>query len=147
MTETIEGKIPAQSILRIIELAAELADDSYEEALQIMLVGVAHLLGELESDCAQIDMDGIRMKITTERLSDASDIRHDAGELPSINWNEMSQRGLVFRINNEILHPLGLALSYNPDNGFSECVCVSPEGGFEYSEALQAEARAKGWIK
>lgn len=40
--------------------------------------------------------------------------------MKSINWNQMSELGLIYKINKDILHPLGLAISRNPDNGFSE---------------------------
>lgn len=147
MTETIEGKIPTKIIKHILDEAINMADSEATEALQILLVATAHLLGELGADNAQIEMGGILMKVSTERVDEDSQSDHDVSELPHINWNEMSSRGLVFRINNEILHPLGLALSYNPDTGASECVYVSPDGGFQYSDELKEEALANGWIK
>ncbi|WP_312156299.1 DUF7415 domain-containing protein [Lelliottia nimipressuralis] len=147
MTETIEGVIPTKAIKRILSEAIYLAEGEATEALQILMVSVAHLLGGLNADTAQIEMDGFLMKITTERVGDEPQSESDISELPCINWNEMSRRGLVFRINHEILHPLGLAVSYNPSTGTSECAYVSPDGGFEYSDELKEEARANGWIK
>lgn len=49
------------------------------------------------------------------------------------SWNELSDMGLIYRINNEILHPLGLAM-YRTGDGNSPGVLVSPDGKFEYSE-------------
>lgn len=51
-----------------------------------------------------------------------------------IDFNEMSKRGLVERINREILHPIGLALCYDPDTGESEGAIVSPDGEWEYRD-------------
>lgn len=36
-----------------------------------------------------------------------------------MNWKELSEKGLVFRINHEILHPPGLAVGYEMTNGVS----------------------------
>lgn len=50
-----------------------------------------------------------------------------------LDWNDMSELGLIVRINTEILHPLGLALSRNPATGASEAVLIAPDGKWEYS--------------
>lgn len=39
----------------------------------------------------------------------------------------MSELGLVERINREICHPLGLAISRNPETGFSEWISVKDQ--------------------
>ncbi|MFY7168332.1 DUF7415 domain-containing protein [Enterobacter cloacae complex sp. XAL002] len=36
-----------------------------------------------------------------------------------MNWKELSEKGLVFIINHEILHPPGLAVGYEMTNGVS----------------------------
>ncbi|ATL98506.1 hypothetical protein LMCDFJHI_00117 [Aeromonas salmonicida] len=74
-----------------------------------------------------------------------------------INWNQVSELGLIVRINREILHPLGLAMTRNPENGVSEMLMVSPDGIWEYDQQLmtnapivsEEEARAKiaAWTK
>ncbi|MCE9969338.1 hypothetical protein LZ620_10050 [Aeromonas salmonicida] len=74
-----------------------------------------------------------------------------------INWNQVSELGLIVRINREILHPLGLAMTRNPENGVSEMLMVSPDGIWEYDQQLmtnapivsEEEARAKiaEWTK
>ncbi len=56
--------------------------------------------------------------------------------MKTINWNKMSELGLIQRINTEILHPLGLAISRNPKNGFSEKILVADDGVWEYSEVI-----------
>lgn len=53
--------------------------------------------------------------------------------MKSLDWNEMSNLGLIERINREILHPLGLALSRNPETGHSEQVLIAPDGRFDYA--------------
>ena len=52
--------------------------------------------------------------------------------MESINYNQLSELGLIRRINEQVLHPLGLALTRNPDTGFSEEIVVAPDGFFEY---------------
>ena len=53
-------------------------------------------------------------------------------KITEINWNQASELGLIERINTEILHPLGLAMSRNPDTGFSESLYISDDGAWEY---------------
>lgn len=55
-------------------------------------------------------------------------------ELSRIDWNEMSRRGLIKRINKEILHPLGLAMTLDVETGHSRFVVVSDNGPFVYEE-------------
>ena len=50
-----------------------------------------------------------------------------------INFNEMSNYGLIWKINKEILHPLGLALARNEDGTSNGCL-VAPDGIWEYTE-------------
>ena len=54
--------------------------------------------------------------------------------MKTIDWNMMYKLGLIRRMNIEILHPLGLSLSRNPVTGHSECIFVSEDGIFAYSE-------------
>ena len=49
-----------------------------------------------------------------------------------IDWNKASDLGLIVRINKEILHPLGLAMFRDTDNGNSQGVFVSPDKEFHY---------------
>lgn len=51
-----------------------------------------------------------------------------------IDWNELSRRGLLVRINREILHPLGLAVCRDPETGLSPGAVVSDAGPFVYPE-------------
>jgi len=44
----------------------------------------------------------------------------------------MSSLGLIERINTEILHPLGLAMSRDPDTGISKDIFVADDGFWEY---------------
>jgi len=50
-----------------------------------------------------------------------------------IDWNMMSELGLIERINVEILHPLGLAMSRNVETGVSEEILISEDGLWEYA--------------
>jgi len=49
----------------------------------------------------------------------------------SIDWNQMSELTLIRRINTEILHPIGLAISRTKE-GISEKVIIAPDGVFTY---------------
>lgn len=53
-----------------------------------------------------------------------------------IDWNEISDRGLLVRINREIMHPLGLAVARDPATGRSPGAVVSDEGPFVYAEDI-----------
>jgi len=52
-----------------------------------------------------------------------------------IDWNQMSELGLIRRINSEILHPLGLAISRNPEDGTSKQILVADDGEWKYANA------------
>lgn len=52
--------------------------------------------------------------------------------MQTIDWNQMSKLGLIEKINREILHPMGLAISRNPKTGTSDQILVAPDGFFEY---------------
>lgn len=54
-----------------------------------------------------------------------------------IDWNEASNRGLIVRINTEILHPLGLAMCRNVEDGTSPYLLVSDDGVWTYSACDQ----------
>lgn len=54
-----------------------------------------------------------------------------------INWNQMSELGLIERINREILHPLGLAISRNPKTGSSDHILIAGDGVWQYPEDME----------
>lgn len=56
--------------------------------------------------------------------------------MKSIDWNQMSELGLIERINREILHPLGLAVSRELETGHSVAIFVADDGIWEYHEDL-----------
>lgn len=56
--------------------------------------------------------------------------------MKQINWNQLSELGLIRKINRDVLHPLGLAISRNIDTGTSESILVSDDGEWEYSEDI-----------
>lgn len=61
--------------------------------------------------------------------------------MKSINWNDMSELGLIRVINTEVLHPLGLVMSRNPDNGNSEVIYISDDGNWEYEQKQETPSR------
>lgn len=56
--------------------------------------------------------------------------------MKEINWNQLSELGLLRKINRDVLHPLGLAISRNVDTGTSESILVADDGEWEYSEDI-----------
>ncbi|MFJ5321056.1 MULTISPECIES: DUF7415 domain-containing protein [Pectobacterium] len=57
--------------------------------------------------------------------------------MQSIDWNEISRRGLLVRINNEIMHPIGLAIFRDPDSGVSGGALVADDGVWQYAESVR----------
>lgn len=57
--------------------------------------------------------------------------------MKTIDWNKMSELGLLYRINKEILHPLGLAVSRTVETGSSDSILVSDDGEWEYSPKME----------
>jgi hypothetical protein len=56
--------------------------------------------------------------------------------MKTIDWNKASELGLIQRINKEILHPLGLAMTRNPETGISENLLIADDGLWEYSPEI-----------
>lgn len=53
-------------------------------------------------------------------------------KMRSIDWNDMSELGLIERINKEILHPLGLSMSREVESGHSKKIFIADDGYWEY---------------
>lgn len=53
-----------------------------------------------------------------------------------MSWNELSARGLIVRINKEILHPIGLAVFRDPKTGISQGALIAPDGVWEYDQSV-----------
>lgn len=53
-----------------------------------------------------------------------------------MSWNELSARGLIVRINKEILHPIGLAVFRDPKTGISQGTLIAPDGVWEYDQSV-----------
>ncbi|EMA1801304.1 hypothetical protein SD377_001907 [Cronobacter turicensis] len=60
-----------------------------------------------------------------------------------LDWNQLSALGLIFRINHEILHPMGLAIFRDPDSGKSEGALIADDGVFSYPQYM-IDAAYKG---
>ena len=65
-------------------------------------------------------------------------------KLETIDWNEISRRGLLVRINQEIMHPLGLAICRDPETGISPGAVVSDDGAWFYLDHVNAQPCARG---
>jgi hypothetical protein len=57
--------------------------------------------------------------------------------MKAIDWNGASELGLIERINREILHPLGLAMTRNPETGASEKLLIADDGVWTYSPEIK----------
>ena len=57
--------------------------------------------------------------------------------MKSIDWNTASKLGLIERINKEILHPLGLAMTRTVETGVSDRLLVAPDKVFEYDDSVK----------
>jgi hypothetical protein len=57
--------------------------------------------------------------------------------MKSIDWNQLAELGLMAKINQEVLHPLGLAVTRNPETGVSEGILVSDDGEFGYGKEMK----------
>jgi hypothetical protein len=77
------------------------------------------------------------MKAENE-LKDIEDIT-DLSKMEEIDWNEIAKRGLLKRINREIMHPLGLAVYRDPDTGVSGGALIAPDGKWVYAEDAEPE--------
>jgi len=67
--------------------------------------------------------------------------------MKSINWNELSDLGLMERINREILHPFGLAVSRNPDTGNSEKILIADDATWNYSKNVKSKILSKEQVR
>ena len=56
-----------------------------------------------------------------------------------VSWNELSARGLIVRINKEILHPIGLAVFRDTNTGISQGALVAPDGVWEYDQSVSVK--------
>lgn len=59
--------------------------------------------------------------------------------LVTVDFSKLSQWGLIAKINHDILHPLGLSLSYDVNSGVSEGCLVAPDLYFESPKDLLKE--------
>lgn len=72
--------------------------------------------------------------------------RLNTGACEIVNWKELSERGLVFRINHEIMHQLGLAVMYEPDTEMSGGAMVATDGAWNYSDEQMERAQQNGGL-
>lgn len=61
----------------------------------------------------------------------------------TVDWNWLSEQGLLYKINKDVLHPLGLAAFRNSNTGSSDAILVADDLVWEYSPDLVAENEVK----
>lgn len=54
-------------------------------------------------------------------------------EKPELDWNDMSDLGLLYAINTIVLHPIGLAIARDPETGQSTII-KADDGYFVYDK-------------
>ncbi|EOT1738184.1 DUF7415 domain-containing protein [Klebsiella pneumoniae] len=74
------------------------------------------------------------VEIRERRQAEAAPAPEKINDLEYVDWNELSRRGLLERINREVLHPLGLAAFRYPDTGQSGGALISPDGVWTYAQ-------------
>ncbi|RPH26021.1 hypothetical protein EHN13_08670 [Citrobacter youngae] len=62
--------------------------------------------------------------------------REKVGDCEWLDWNQLSELGLIVRINTEVLHPVGLALYRDPETGSSAGAMISPDGKWTYGSEV-----------
>lgn len=60
-----------------------------------------------------------------------------------IDYNDLSDLGLIYKINQEVLHPLGLALSRNTSGTSDKILVDDKDFKFEYSEDVATRNEEK----
>lgn len=136
-------------------------DQAYRDLFQDDALLVEHMLRPYPFGNRQ-DLLSVMMRIAYLESEKASGFLLDCGELErlsllrhfnlalvdscayvSLDYNQLSKLGLVYKINKEVLHPLGLALHYNVEDGVSEGVYISPDRTYEYREDTIREEEEK----
>lgn len=67
--------------------------------------------------------------------------------MKSIDWNKASELGLIEKINKEVLHPLGLAMTRNPETGSSESILIADDGVWKYSQVMKSTIKTDEEVK
>lgn len=95
-----------------------------------------------QSAITSIDEMAAEIKRIGELCADAFNVMEQGEKIGGcdwISWNELSERGLIIRINKEILHPIGLAVFRDPQTGLSRGALVSPNGVWEYDQSVSVK--------
>lgn len=95
-----------------------------------------------QSAITSIDEMAAEIKRIGELCADAFNVMEQGEKIGGcdwISWNELSERGLIIRINKEILHPIGLAVFRDPQTGLSRGALVSPDGVWEYDQSVSVK--------
>lgn len=114
-----------------------------KDAKEIQWMSAESAQSVLEVACALEELIALRSAAPETQLAPQERI----GGFEWINWNELSTRGLLVRINREILHPIGLAAFRDPSTGASAGALISPDGKWEYRDDKPATDRDvnAGW--
>ena len=65
--------------------------------------------------------------------------------MKSVDYNQLSEWGLIYKINKDVLHPLGLSLSRDPKTGVSESIFIdsTEDLEWEYPTSMSDEEEIK----
>lgn len=67
----------------------------------------------------------------------------DKKQIVAMDFGQMSDFGLIYLINKQVLHPLGLSLTYDPKTGKSYGVIIAHDLTWSYTTKTHNECRAK----
>jgi hypothetical protein len=71
----------------------------------------------------------------------------EISELDYLDWDKMSELGLIEKINREVLYPIGLALFRDVDEGISQGCLISSAGPLMYPSDFVSGLKSNEEIK
>ena len=58
-------------------------------------------------------------------------------QMKQVDWNQLSEWGLIWKINKEVLHPLGIAITRDPESGLS-AGAIQTDEPWKYDAEVEA---------
>lgn len=113
----------------------------YYPKIEQLISGLIHHQIQ-QSTISSIEEMGAEIKRIGVQCSDAFSVIEKSEKIGGcdwISWNELSARGLIIRINKEILHPIGLAVFRDPNTGISQGALIAPDGVWEYDQSISVK--------
>ena len=104
-----------------------------EEMVQIAAVAL-QIIEFYDRHCAPVqESEGAQQMLALPAIPAG---REKVGDCEWLDWNQLSELGLIVRINTEVLHSVGLALYRDPATGSSAGAMISPDGKWTYGSEV-----------